>query len=330
MNRIKRRDFVRFAVGAAIAWPLAARAQQAVMPVIGFLNPRSLRSDSRLVMAFHHGLGETGYVQDKNVAIEYRWGEGHTDRMPALAAELVRRQVAVIVATGGNAAALAAQAATTTIPIVFTVGADPIMLGLVTSLSRPGGNITGITALTGLLGAKRMELLHELVPKATMIGVVMNPNNPSAEAYTRDMQEAASARRQQIHIQNASTEREIDAAFVSLVQLGAAAYLIVTDPLFIERRDQIIALAARSAIPTIYENRDFVAAGGLISYGTDLADNYRQAGIYAGRILMGQKPADLPVMQPTKFELVINAKTAKALGLEIPSTLLARADEVIE
>jgi putative tryptophan/tyrosine transport system substrate-binding protein len=330
INHLGRRKFIALLGGAAVPWPLAAGAQQPSMPVIGFLNPRSLRSDSRLVTAFHQGLGETGYVQGKNVAIEYRWAEGHNDRLPALTADLVRRQVAVIVATGGNVSALAAQAVSTTIPIVFTLGGDPIMLGLVTSLSRPGGNITGISALTGLLGAKRLELLHELVPKATMIGIVMNPTNPIAEAYARDLQGAARTRWQQIHIQNASSEGEIDTAFASLVELRAGAILIVTDAFFIGRRDQLVALAARYAIPTIYENRDFAAAGGLISYGTDLADMYRQAGVYAGRILKGEKPADLPVMLPTKFELVINAKTAKALGLEIPPMLLALADEVIE
>jgi len=324
-----RRAFITL-LGGAAAWPLAARAQQPAMPVIGFLNARSLRSDSRLVTAFHQGLGETGYVQGQNVAIEYRWAEGYNDRVPALAAELVRRQVAVIVATGGNIVALAAKAATSTIPIVFTTGGDPVLMGLVTSLNRPGGNITGISALTGLLGAKRLEILHELVPKAAMIGVVMNPTNPSAEAYARELQEAARTRGQQIHILNASTEGEIDIAFASLVQLRAGAVLIVTDTFFTGWRDQLVALAARYAIPAIYDIRDFAAAGGLISYGTNFADLYRQAGLYAGRILKGEKPADLPVVQPTKFDLVINLNTAKALGLDIPPTLLARADEVIE
>jgi len=327
---MKRRKFITLLGGAVAAWPLAARAQQSAMPVIGFLNARSLRSDSRLVTAFHQGLGETGYVQGQNVAIEYRWAEGYNDRVLALAAELVRRQVAVIVATGGNIVALAAKAATSTIPIVFTTGGDPVLMGLVTSLNRPGGNITGISALTGLLGAKRLEILHELVPKAAMIGVVMNPTNPSAEAYARELQEAARSRGQQIHILNASTDGEIDIAFASLVQLRAGAVLIVTDTFFTGWRDQLVALAARYAIPAIYDIRDFAAAGGLISYGTNFADLYRQAGLYAGRILKGEKPADLPVVQPTKFDLVINLNTAKALGLDIPPTLLARADEVIE
>jgi putative tryptophan/tyrosine transport system substrate-binding protein len=326
---MKRRHFITL-LGGAAAWPLAALAQEAALPVVGFLNSRSLRSDSRLVTAFHQGLGETGYVQGQSVSIEYRWAEGQLDRLPALAADLVRQRVAVIVATGGNVSALAAKEATTTVPIVFTTGGDPVMLGLVTSLNRPGGNITGLSALTGLLGAKRLELLHELVPKATMIGVVMNPTNPSAEAYARDLHEAARARGQQIQILNASAEGAIDTAFASLVQLRVGAILIVTDAFFIGWRDHLVALAARYAIPTIYENRDFVAAGGLISYGTNLADMYRQAGVYAGRILKGEKPADLPVMQPTKFELAINLKTAKALGIEVPPMLLARADEVIE
>jgi len=327
---MKRREFITLLGGAAAEWPRAARAQQQSMPVIGFLNARSLRSDSRLVTAFHQGLGEIGYVQGQNVAIEYRWAEGYNDRVPALAAELVRRQVAVIVATGGNIVALAAKAVTSTIPIVFTTGGDPVLMGLVTSLNRPGGNITGISALTGLLGAKRLEILHELVPKAAMIGVVMNPTNPNAEAYARELQEAARTRGQQIHILNASTEGEIDIALASLVQLRAGAVLIVTDAFFTGWRDQLVALVARYAIPAIYDENRFAAAGGLITYGTNFADMYRQAGLYAGRILKGEKPADLPVMQPTKFDLVINLKTAKALGLEIPPTLLARADEVIE
>jgi putative tryptophan/tyrosine transport system substrate-binding protein len=326
---MRRRNFITL-LGNAATWPLAARAQQAAMPVIGFLNTRSLRSDSRLMTAFHQGLGETGYVQGQNVAIEYRWAEDQLDRLPAMAADLVRRRVAVIVATGGNVSALAAKEATTTVPIVFTTGGDPVMLGLVTSLNRPGGNVTGLSALTGLLGAKRLELLHDLVPKATMIGVVMNRTNPSAEAYAKDVYEAARTRGQQIQILNASTKGEIDIAFASMVQLGVGAILIVTDAFFVGWRDHLVALAARYAIPTIYENRDFVAAGGLISYGTDLANTYRQAGVYAGRILKGEKPADLPVMQPTKFELVINLKTARALNLQVPDKLLALADEVIE
>jgi ABC-type uncharacterized transport system substrate-binding protein len=323
MFDVRRREFVAL-LGGAAAWPLAARAQQPAMPVVGFLNSRSLRSDSRFVTAFQQGLGETGYVQGQNVAIEYRWAEGQLDRLPALAADLVRRRVAVMVATGGNVSALAAKEATNTIPIVFTTGGDPVMLGLVTSLNRPGGNLTGLSALTGLLGVKRLELLHELVPKATMIGVVMNPTNPGTEAYAKDVYEAARARGQQIQILNASTEGEIDTAFASMVQLGVGAILIVTDAFFLGWRDHLVAQAAR------YENRDFVAAGGLISYGTDLADMYRQAGVYAGRILKGEKPADLPVMQPTKFEMIINLRTGKALGIDVPDKLLALADEVIE
>jgi putative ABC transport system substrate-binding protein len=317
-------------LGGAAAWPLAARAQQAAMPVVGFLSSRSPNESASAVAAFRQSLSDAGYIEGKNVAIAFRWAEGQYGRLPALAADLARRQVAAIFATGGNPPAFAAKAATATIPIVFLVGSDPVKFGLVGSLNRPGGNITGVTLFTSLLVAKRLELLHELVPTATKIAILVNPNNSNTEPDTKVAQTAARSLGQQLVVLSASSESDIDAAFATLVQQRANALLVNTDAFFLTRRNQLAALAARHAIPTIHDLRDYAAAGGLVSYGTNLLDAYRQAGSYVGKILGGEKPANLPVVQPIKFDLVINLKTAKALGLEVPPTLLARADEVIE
>src|SRR5262249_12709045 len=324
---IGRRELLA-ALGGAAAWPLAVRAQQPAMPVIGFLHSAIPGSYAPMMAAFRKSLNDAGYFEGQNVTIEYRWAEYQYDRLPELAADLVRRQVAVMFA-GSFPAVLAAKAATTTIPIVFTTGGDPVKDGLVASLSRPGGNVTGITLFFGELVAKRLELLRELVPGARVIAV-LNPNNPNAEARSKALRAAARAIGLQIHLVNATNENEIESSFATFVQGGAKALLIGDDPFFENQRARLITLAARHALPAIYDSRQYVTAGGLASYGTSFAETYRQAGSYVGKILSGAKPAELPVQQPIKFELVINLKTAKALNLEIPPTLLARADEVIE
>jgi putative ABC transport system substrate-binding protein len=328
---MKRRQFITLLGGAAATWPLAARAQQpASIPVVGYVHSDSPQPVAGLLAAFREGLSETGYVEGQNVAIEYRWAENDLSRIPELVADLVRRRVAVIAAPGSSAAALAAQAATTTIPIVFSLGLDPVQLGLVASLNRPGGNITGVNSMSNELAAKRLGLLHELLPAATRFAVLVNPKNPTTESLKKDVEAAAALNGSQIEFFTASSGADIDTAFASLVQKRADALLVHPDNLFINRRVQLTTLAARHAVPTIYPLRPDAEAGGLMSYGTKLADAHRQAGVYTGRILKGAKPADLPVVQPTKFEFVINLQTAKTIGLTVPATLLARADEVIE
>ena len=323
---MRRRDFITLLGGAAAGWPYVARAQQAV-PVVGFLSGGSPGTSENFVVAFRRGLAGSGFAQG-HIAIESRWAEGQVERLPALAKDLVRAQVAVICA-GGPSAALAAKAATTTVPIVFASGEDPVKLGLVASYNRPGGNVTGVALLIEMLGAKRLGLVRELVPGA-MIAVLLNPREPTFDTQLNDVQEAAREAGLQIHVLRASTEHEIDVAHAAAKELRAGALLVGTSFFFTTRREQLVALAARHALPAIYSQRQYVAVGGLMSYGTDLADAYAQAGVYTGRILKGARPADLPVVQSSKFELIINLKTAKALGLTVPPTLLARADEVIE
>jgi putative tryptophan/tyrosine transport system substrate-binding protein len=324
---IRRRELLA-ALGGAAAWPLAARAQQTAMPVIGYLHSASPEPYSPMIAAFRQGLAEAGYVDGQNVTIDYHWAEGQFNRLPALAAELVARQPAILVAGGGSVSAVAAKAATTTVPIVFTIGADPVGSGLVSNLSRPSGNLTGVTFFTITLGPKRLELLRELLPKAGKIAMLVNPRSLNPDA--KEVQEAARALGQSVHVLDAASEGDVDTAFRSLAQERDDALIVVSDPLFTSRREQIVALANYHRVPAIYPLREYVASGGLVSYGASIKDAYRQSGVYAGRLLKGAKPSDLPVLQPTKFELVINLKTAKTLGLQIPDRLLARADEVIE
>jgi putative ABC transport system substrate-binding protein len=328
-SHIERRKFLATLGGAAVAWPLAAHAQQA-MPVIGVLNALGQNDEPNLLAAFRRGLGETGYIEARNAAIEYRFAQNQHDRLPTLAADLVGRKVNVIAATGGGAAVLAAMAATKTIPIVFTTGSDPVQLGYVASLNRPGGNVTGVSWFTGLVASKGLGLLHELVPNAVLIALLTNPKLPESARISTDALEAARGLGRQLLLLNASTASEIDVAFATMRERRANALYVGADPFFSSRRQQIVALAARDAIPAMYYSREYVEEGGLISYGNDRADGYRRAGVYVGRILNGAKPADLPVDQAIKFELVVNVKTAKAVGLTIPESFLARADEVIE
>jgi len=325
---MKRRDFIA-GLGATVALPLAARAQQP-MPVVGYLSSRSPGESETVVAAFRQGLGEAGYVAGQNVAIDYRWAEGRYDRLPALAAELVGLKVSVILAAGGPPSALAAKKATSTIPIIFSASDDPVGLGLVESLSRPGGNITGMSVFNATLGAKRLGLLHEVVPSATTIAYLTNPANPSAHLEVSAVQEAAKTFGIDLQVLNASNDEEVATAFARLAELKAGAIIVAGEPYFDSRRAAIVGLAARYAVPASYGWRENVAIGGLLSYGTSVNDSYRNSGIYCGRILKGEKPADLPVMQPTKFEMTINLKTAKTLGLTIPAALLTGADEVIE
>lgn len=326
---MRRRDFIKATIGVAAAWPLATRAQQP-MPVIGYLSIGSPKFDAARLGALRQGLIEAGYTEGRNVLSDYRGAEGRNDRLPALAAELVRRRVAVIVAVGGPAPALAAKAATTTIPIVFTIPGDPIRQGLVASINRPGGNLTGVSNLAGVVVAKQFEVLHETMPKAALMGLLVNPTNPTVELYTKDAQSAAGGVGKKLLVVNASAENELEAAFAVLAKQKADAILVPSDALFNSLPDQLVVLSARYALPAIYAYSEFARIGGLMSYGVSFGEPFRLSGVYTGRILRGEKPADLPVMQGTKVELIVNLKTAKALNLAIPQTILARADEVIE
>ena len=327
---MRRREFITLLGSTAVTWPGCARAQQRAMSVIGFVSSRSPGESAVHVAAFREGLSEKGYVEGNNLAIAFRWAEGHYDRLSALCAELVQQGVAVLFAAGGPPSALAAKAATVTTPIVFMLASDPIKLGVVASLNHPGGNATGVNLFSVVVEPKKLEILHELVPRTTQIGALINPRNTNAQTIATELQSAAAALGLQLHIVNAATVGELGTAFTTLIQQEVGALVVAADPFFNDQREALVALAAQHALPAIYEWREFAAAGGLASYGTSLSDAYRQAGIYTGRILRGEKPADLPVVRPTKFELVINRKTAKALGLGIPQPMLVAADEVIE
>jgi putative tryptophan/tyrosine transport system substrate-binding protein len=327
---MRRRDFITL-IGSAATWPLAAQAQQPAMPVIGFLHSASASTFAEHMLAFHKGLGEAGYVDGQNVTVEYRWAEGQNETLPALAADMVRRRAAVIVTPISTPATLAAKAATSTIPIVFVIGADPVKIGLVASLNKPGGNATGISDIGVQLGAKRLAFLHELLPNAARFAALVNPDNPGiTEPFVSELQIAASAIGRKIEVVTASTNSGIDTAFATIVKMRADAFLISPEALFVTRRVQLLTLAARHALPALYHRREFADAGGLMSYGSSFAEQFRQTGLYAGRILKGEKPSDMPVQLPTKFEFVINLQTAKTLGIQFPPALLARADEVIE
>ena len=326
---MRRREFIAAVGGAVAAWPLAAFAQQP-LPIIGYMSSRSLNDSAALLAAFQKGLAETGYVEGKNVAIEYRWADGQYDQLPVMAADLVQRGAVMLVTTGGEPSALAAKAATSTIPIVFTTGGDPVKIGLVESLKRPGGNATGVSLLTTAPEAKRLGLLHELVPGAKIVGAMIDPNYQEAQAQARELSDASRQINQSIHIEYARSDVELETAFEALTRAGVDAFLVCADPFFDTRRELIVEFAARRRLPAIYQFREYALNGGLMSYGISLPDGYRQVGLYAGQILKGTKPADLPIVQSIRFEFVINLKTAKILGLEIPEMLLARADEVIE
>jgi putative ABC transport system substrate-binding protein len=330
MSGMRRREFITLLCGAAAAWPLAARAQQSALPVVGFLSSRSPGESSEVVAAFRRGLRDSGFIEGQNLLIAFRWADGRYDRLPALAAELVQLRVAAMFAAGGPPAAFAAKAATQAIPVVFSAVNDPVRLGLVASLNRPGGNLTGTNSFTVELAAKGIQLLKELVPATTLVAYLVNPSNPSVENYVKEAATAASALGIAVRVLNASTEPELDDAFASLAKLGAGGLVVPGEPFFDSQRDKIVALAAGHAIAAVYTFREYAVAGGLMSYGPSLPDAYRQGGTYVGRILKGEKPADLPVMQPSKFELVLNLKTAKALGLEVPWQIQQLADEVIE
>jgi putative tryptophan/tyrosine transport system substrate-binding protein len=327
---MRRRDFITLLGGTVAVWPLAARAQQLAVPVIGFLGTGTLETDAFRAAAVRQGLMEAGYVEGRNVAFEYRWAEGQYERLPALAADLVRRDVAVIVAIGGNTSAVAAKPATATIPIIFAIGGDPIELGLVASLNRPGGNVTGVSFLVATLVAKQFEVLHETVPKTALIGYLVNPTTANSATDTKDVLAAAESVGQKLLVAQARTDSELEAAFVTLVQQGAGALVVGGDPFFLSRRVKIAGLAARLKVPAIYPLREYAMAGGLMSYGTSITEAHRIAGLYAGQILKGEKPAELPVQQSTKVELIVNLKAAKAIGLTVPPQVVARADEVIE
>jgi putative tryptophan/tyrosine transport system substrate-binding protein len=327
---MRRRDLIALIGGAAVAWPLAARAQQQPIPVIGLIDSTAPEAHPNLLRSFRQGLSETGYVEGRNVMIEYRWSDGQYDRTPQLAADLVRRQVTVIATIDGSASALAAKAATSTIPVVFRIGADPVALGLVTSLNRPGSNVTGVTSLTVEVGPKRLEVLHELVPAATVMALLINPSTPFAETLSRDAQAAARTLGLQLRVLQATTDRELNSVLADLRQLQVGGLVIGSDVFFNSRSEQLAALTVRHAMPAVYQYRPFVAAGGLMSYGGSLEDSYRLAGIYTGRVIKGEKPGDLPVQQSTKVEMFLNLKTANALGVTVPLSLLGRVDEVIE